>query len=119
MRLLVISRYTNKITVTFQYAFPGNTVLHFIITHILYSKFIRRIGSFMFFSISNSKWCIRTPDFLLWLWMAYCSALQFEPPVPETLAEIKATIFYNAFCLLILRLELSHNTFTKLKISFV
>ena len=37
------------------------------------------------------------------------SALQFVPPVPEVLAEIKATIFYKAFCALILRSELSHN----------
>ena len=37
------------------------------------------------------------------------SALQFEPPATEVLAEIKTTILYNAFCLLILQLELSHN----------
>ena len=39
----------------------------------------------------------------------YCSALRFVPPAPEVFAEIKTTIFYNAFCLLILRLELSPN----------
>ena len=39
----------------------------------------------------------------------FSSALQLVPPAPEILAEIKTTIFDNAFCLLILRLELSHN----------
>ena len=39
----------------------------------------------------------------------YRSALQFVPAAPEVLAEMKATIFYNAFCRLILQLELSHN----------
>ena len=38
------------------------------------------------------------------------SALQFVPPAPEVLAEIRATIFYNAFGTHILRLEFSHNT---------
>ena len=37
------------------------------------------------------------------------SALQFTPPAPIVLAEIKVTIFYNVFCLFILRLELFHN----------
>ena len=32
------------------------------------------------------------------------SALQFVLPAPEVLADIKATIFSNAFCPLILRL---------------
>ena len=39
----------------------------------------------------------------------YSSALRFVLPAPEVLAEIKTTISYNAFCLFILRLELSHN----------
>ena len=39
----------------------------------------------------------------------YCSTLQLLSPTPEVLAEIKTTIFNNAFCPLILRLELSHN----------
>ena len=30
------------------------------------------------------------------------SALQFVPPAPKVLAEIKTTIFYKAFCPLIL-----------------
>ena len=37
------------------------------------------------------------------------SALQFVPPAPKVLAEIKTKIFYMAFWSLILRLELSHN----------
>ena len=51
----------------------------------------------------------RPPDFLLYSGWLYDRALQFVPPAPEVLAEIKATIFDNAFCLLILRSELSHN----------
>ena len=39
----------------------------------------------------------------------YAGALHFAPPALEVLAEMKSTIFYNAFCLLILRLELSLN----------
>ena len=34
------------------------------------------------------------------------SALQFVQPAPKVLAEIKTTIFYNAFCPLILQLKL-------------
>ena len=37
------------------------------------------------------------------------SALQFVPPAPKVLAEIKTTVLYKAFCSLILRLELSQN----------
>ena len=36
------------------------------------------------------------------------SALRLVSLAPEVLAEIKTTIFYHAFCLLILPLELSH-----------
>ena len=39
----------------------------------------------------------------------YSSALHFAPSALEVLAALKTTIFYNAFCLLILRLELSLN----------
>ena len=38
------------------------------------------------------------------------SALQFVPPTPVVLVEVETTIFYKAFCSLILRLELSRNT---------
>ena len=38
------------------------------------------------------------------------SALKFVSPAREVLVEIKTTIFYEAFCSLILQLELSHNT---------
>ena len=38
------------------------------------------------------------------------SAWQFASPAPEVLAKIKAKLFYIAFCALIYRLELSHNT---------
>ena len=34
------------------------------------------------------------------------SALQLVPPAPEVLVKIITTIFYKAFCSLILRLEL-------------
>ena len=37
------------------------------------------------------------------------STLQFVQPTPKVSAEIKTTIFYMAFCPLILRLQLSHN----------
>ena len=47
-KLAFSTRYINKITVIYQCVFPGNTVLHFVITHMLSSKFIRRIGSVMF-----------------------------------------------------------------------
>ena len=47
-KLAFSTRYTNQITPIHQYAFPGDTALHFIITHILSSKFMHRIGSVMF-----------------------------------------------------------------------
>ena len=50
------------------------------------------------------------PDSLLWLWMALHRALQFVPPASEVLAEMKTTIFYDAFRLLIHRLELLQST---------
>ena len=37
-----------KLRVIYQYAFPDNAVLHFIITHMLFSIFVHRIGSVMF-----------------------------------------------------------------------
>ena len=37
------------------------------------------------------------------------SALQLVSLATEVFVDIKTTIFYNAFCPLILRLELSHN----------
>ena len=39
------------------------------------------------------------------------STLKFLLLAPELLAKIKTTIFFSAFCPLILRLELSHNAF--------
>ena len=47
-KLAFSTRYTNKITVIYQYAIPGNTLLHFIITRILSSKITHRIGLVMF-----------------------------------------------------------------------
>ena len=38
------------------------------------------------------------------------SAMQFVPHAPEVLGDIKTTIFCNAFCSLLLRLELLHIT---------
>ena len=42
-KLAFSTRYTNKITVIYQCAFPGSTVLHFVTTHILFSKFVHRL----------------------------------------------------------------------------
>ena len=55
----------------------------------------------------NSKLCLEPQnpcyDF------GWFSALQFAPLAPEVFADIKTTVFYNAFCPFILQLELSHN----------
>ena len=63
-RLAFSTRYTNKITVICHYAFPGNTVLHFIITHILFLNSHTKSARSCF-SISNSKWFILTFGFLI------------------------------------------------------
>ena len=48
------------------------------------------------------------PEFLV-MALDDFGALQFVLPAPEASAEIQTTIFYNDFCPLIFRLELSYN----------
>ena len=76
----------------------GSTVLHFIITHT-----VKMVCPDPRIPCYGSVWL-------------YCSALQFLRPAPEALADIKTTIFYNAFCLVFLPLGLHTIPF---KISFV
>ena len=87
------SQDTNKITVIYQYAFRGNTVLHFIITHILCSKFMRRIGKVMFKHLQLKMVCTDSQIPCYGYERLYCRALPFVVPAPEVLAEIKAKIF--------------------------
>ena len=101
-KLAFSTRYTNKITVLYQYAFPGNTELHFIITNILSSNFTHTKLALSCFNISDSKWFAGPSESLLWFRMALLWCFAVLPPAPEVLAEIKTTIFDNAFCPLIL-----------------
>ena len=73
-----------------------------------YCSEVNRLGYVLELATHN---CLHSDSLIHWNgsgWL-YGSALQFLPPAPEVLAEIKTTIFCNAFCFLILRLELSHN----------
>ena len=54
------------------------------------------------FALATQIVCVLTPV-LFDMALDGFSALQFVPPTPVVLAKTKATIFYNAFCPLILR----------------
>ena len=67
-----------------------------------------RLGHALALATQNGLACPRIPCYGF-EWLYCCSALQFVPPAPEVLAEIKTTIFDNPVYPFILQLELSHN----------
>ena len=79
----------------------GRTELHFVITRILSPQFTQNRRGHAFALATQSCLCFN-PGFFVMVLDGF-SALQFVPPAPVVLAEIKATIFYNAFCPLILQ----------------
>ena len=70
-------------------------------TNILSPIFTRRIGGHVFALATKS--CLCPGSWIFVMALDGFGALQFVQPAPVVLAEIKATIFYNAFCPLILR----------------
>ena len=62
----------------------------------------------MFLNQQLNLVCVLTPGFFVMALDGF-SALQFVPSAPGVLAEIEATIFFNAFCPLILQQKLSRN----------
>ena len=87
---------------------PSLVILYYILlslTYFLLNSYTNRLGPVLALATRNGF--SGPPDSSLWLWMVLLkSVLQFLPPAPEVLPEIKTTIFVNAFCLLILPLEL-------------
>ena len=89
---------------------PSLVILYYILLSHTYFFLIHtqnRLGHVLALATENCL-CL-DPGFLV-LALDVFSASQFVQPAPEVLAEIKATISCNAFCPLILRLELSRYT---------
>ena len=83
--------------------------MYFIATvHIVSAEFASRIGLVMFLALVTQN-CLRSDPRVLCDDSGWLLCFEFVPPAPEVQAEIKTTLFYNAFCPLILRLKLSHN----------
>ena len=98
---------TNKITVIYQYM-PSLIILYYIsLSHTTLFKIHAKNGQGHASALATQNGL-----FVPWIpcygseWL-YCGALRFVLPEPEVLAKIKIIIFYKAFCLLFLQLQLS------------